>query len=716
MSKVELALAGNPNCGKTTAFNALTGANQYVGNWPGVTVEKKAGKLKHNKDVILQDLPGIYSLAPYSPEEIVARDYLIDDHPTAIIDIVDATNIERNLYLSMQLMETGIPVVLAMNMMDMVAKQNKQFNLEKLAYGLGVPVVGICALKGKGLNEVVDKAVDISDESFDEDNYPRYDRRLEAAIGEIENIIKASVPYDRRRWFAIKLFERDVRIFDQVKLDETQAADIEDIIKTTEQVFADDSESIMIDERYAFVSRVVSLAVVKKNDFSLSTSDKIDRIVTNRYLALPIFAFVMWFVYYLSIQTVGTIGTDWVNDVLFGQWIPNTVSPLLASWHVATWMQSLIVDGIIGGVGSVIGFLPQLIVLFICLGILEDCGYMARIAFVMDRMFRKFGLSGKSFIPMLVATGCGVPGIMASRTIENEKDRHMTIMVTTFMPCSAKLTIIALVAGAFFPQSSWVAPSAYFVGIFAIVASGIFLKKTRLFAGDPAPFIMELPTYHMPQFVNVSRQVWERSRSFIKKAGTIIFVSCIAIWLLSNFNYKFQMVPESQSMLAAIGGFIAIIFAPLGWGNWRAAVAAITGLVAKENVVGTFGVLFSRSSGLSESGRQIWPMMRQAFTPVAGYSFLVFNLLCAPCFASIGAMRREFNDIKWTMTAVAYQCGLAYVMSMIIYQLGHWIFEGGSFNVGTVVGFILLIICSYGLFFYRPKRVHPENELYTAES
>lgn len=715
MSKVELALAGNPNCGKTTAFNALTGANQYVGNWPGVTVEKKAGKVKHNKDVILQDLPGIYSLAPYSPEEIVARDYLIDDHPNAIIDIVDATNIERNLYLSMQLMETGIPVVLAMNMMDMVAKQNKQFNLEKLAYGLGVPVVGICALKGKGLKEVVDKAVDASGETFSEDNYPRYDRRLEAAISEIENIIKALVPYDRRRWFAIKLFERDVRVFDQVKLNEEQAAEIEDIIKTTEQVFADDSESILIDERYAFVSRVVSLAVVKKNDFSLSTSDKIDRIVTNRFLALPIFAFVMWFVYYLSIQTVGTMGTDWVNDVLFAQWIPNTVSPLLANWHVAAWMQSLIVDGIIGGVGSVIGFLPQLIVLFICLGILEDCGYMARIAFVMDRMFRKFGLSGKSFIPMLVATGCGVPGIMASRTIENEKDRHMTIMVTTFMPCSAKLTIIALVAGAFFPQSSWVAPSAYFVGIFAIVASGIFLKKTRLFAGDPAPFIMELPTYHMPQFVNVSRQVWERSRSFIKKAGTIIFVSCIAIWLLSNFNYKLQMVPESQSMLAAIGSFIAIIFAPLGWGNWRAAVAAITGLVAKENVVGTFGVLFSKSSGLSESGRQIWPMMRQAFTPAAGYSFLVFNLLCAPCFASIGAMRREFNDLKWTLTAVAYQCSLAYVMSLIIYQLAHWIFEGGSFGFGTVVGFILLAVCAYGLFFYRPKRVHPEGELYTAE-
>ncbi|MFD1672143.1 ferrous iron transport protein B [Agrilactobacillus yilanensis] len=714
MTNIELALAGNPNCGKTTAFNALTGANQYVGNWPGVTVEKKAGKLKKDKNIVLQDLPGIYSLAPYSPEEIVARDYLIDDHPTAILDIVDATNIERNLYLTMQLMETGLPVVVGMNMMDVVAKQNKQFNLEKLAYGLGVPVVGICALKGKGLNEIVDKAVTAIDVPFDEDRYPRYDKRLEAAISEIEAIIKALVPYDRRRWFAIKLFERDVRVFEQVNLTDTQAADIEDIIKTTEKIFTDDSESIMIDERYAFVSQVVNLAVVKKNDFSLSTSDKIDRIVTNRFLALPIFALVMWLVYYLSIQTVGTIGTDWVNDVLFGQWIPNSVTPMLASWSVAPWMQSLIIDGIIGGVGSVVGFLPQLIVLFICLGILEDCGYMARIAFVMDRMFRKFGLSGKSFIPMLVATGCGVPGIMASRTIESENDRRMTIMVTTFMPCSAKLTIIALVAGAFFPQSSWVAPSAYFVGIFAIVASGIFLKKTRLFAGDPAPFIMELPTYHVPQFGNVSRQVWERSRSFIKKAGTIIFVSCIIIWFLSNFNFTMQMVPETQSMLAAIGSFIAIIFAPLGFDNWRAAVAVITGLVAKENVVGTFGVLYSKA-GIGETGRQIWPLMRQAFTPAAGYAFLVFNLLCAPCFAAVGAMRREFNDVKWTLTAVAYQCGLAYVVSLMIYQFAHWIFEGGTFTVGTGVAFVILALCTYGLFIYKPKHLHNAESLSAAE-
>ncbi|WP_230913365.1 ferrous iron transport protein B [Agrilactobacillus fermenti] len=715
MTSMELALAGNPNCGKTTAFNALTGARQYVGNWPGVTVEKKAGYLKHNKKVTLQDLPGIYSLAPYSPEEIVARDYLIDNRPDAVIDIVDATNIERNLYLTVQLMETGLPIVVAMNMMDVVKKQNKQFNLDKLAYGLGVPVVSICALKAQGLNEATQRAIDAAEDTDTQDRYPLYDKRFEAAIGEIEDVICQQVPYDRKRWFAIKLFERDTKINEQLTLTDEQKIELEDIIRTAEKVFNDDSESIVINERYAFVTRIVNLAVVKKSDFSLSTSDKIDRVVTNRFLALPIFAVVMWAVYYLSIQTVGTLGTDWINDVLFGQIIPNTLTPLLASWQVATWMQSLILDGIIGGVGSVIGFLPQLIVLFVCLGILEDCGYMARIAFVMDRLFRKFGLSGKSFIPMLVATGCGVPGIMASRTIENEKDRHMTIMITTFMPCSAKLTIIALVAGAFFPTSSWVAPSAYFVGIFAIVASGIFLKKTRLFAGDPAPFIMELPTYHMPQFMNVARQVLERSRSFIKKAGTIIFASCILIWLLSNFNFRLQWVSEGKSMLAAIGAVIAPLFAPLGWGNWRATVAAFTGLVAKENVVGTFGVLFSHAKGLAENGQQIWPLLRATFTPAAGYSFLVFNLLCAPCFAAVGAMRREFGDVKWTMTAVTYQCSLAYLVSFMIYQFAHWLLEGGAFTISTGIAFAALALCVYALGFM-PKRQQPVAELSTAQS
>ncbi|MCH4169844.1 MAG: ferrous iron transport protein B [Lactobacillus sp.] len=714
MTNMEFALAGNPNSGKTTAFNALTGASQYVGNWPGVTVEKKGGYLKKDKSIVLQDLPGIYSLAPYTPEEIVARDYLIDAHPDAILDIVDATNVERNLYLSVQLMETGVPIVVAMNMMDVVARQNKQFNLDKMAYALGAPVVGICALKGQGLKEAVAKTVQAASAEQDADRYPRYDARFEAAISEIEDIICPLVPMDRKRWFAIKLFERDIKVGEQVKMTDDQRQDVEDIIATAEKVFNDDSESIVINERYALVTRIVNLAVVKKNDFSLSASDKIDRIVTNRFLALPIFAVVMWLVYYLSIQTVGTMGTDWVNDVLFGQLIPNTITPLLASWHVAAWMQGLLLDGVIGGLGSVIGFLPQLIVLFICLGILEDCGYMARIAFVMDRLFRKFGLSGKSFIPMLVATGCGVPGIMASRTIENEKDRHMTIMITTFMPCSAKLTIIALVAGAFFPTMSWVAPSAYFVGIGAIVGSGIFLKKTKLFAGDPAPFIMELPTYHIPQFMNVSRQVLERSKSFIKKAGTIIFASCVLVWVLSNFNFTFQMVSEQNSMLAIMGSFIAPIFVPLGWGNWRATVAAITGLVAKENVVGTFGVLFSRSHNLAENGRQIWPLLRQAFTPAAGYSFLIFNLLCAPCFAAIGAMRREFGTAKWTMTAVGYQCSLAYVVSFIIYQLAHWSLEGGGFTVGTGVALAVLAVVIYGLV-YKPKRVSAAESLSTAQ-
>lgn len=713
MAKMAFALTGNPNCGKTTVFNALTGATQYVGNWPGVTVEKKAGYVKKNKAIILQDLPGIYSLAPYTPEEIVARDYLIDDNPTAILDIVDATNIERNLYLTMQLMETGIPMVVAMNMMDVVAKQHKAFNLSKLAYGLGIPVVGICALKGKGLDEAVKQTANQANTEFDPDNYPRYDPRLESAISEIEQLIQPYVANNRSRFFAIKLFERDVKVTETLDLTPAIFDEIETIIAETEQIFNDDSESIVINERYAFISKVVDLAMVQKNDPGLSVSDKIDRVVTNRFLALPIFAIVMWAVYYLSIHTVGTIGTDWVNDVLFGKIIPNGLVPLLAQWHVAAWMQSLLINGIVGGVGSVVGFLPQLIVLFICLGILEDCGYMARIAFVMDRLFRKFGLSGKSFIPMLVATGCGVPGIMASRTIENEKDRRMTVMITTFMPCSAKLTIIALIAGAFFPGSSWVAPSAYFTGIVAIVASGIFLKKTKLFAGDPAPFIMELPTYHVPQFMNVARQVWERSRSFVKKAGTIIFVSCILIWFLSNFNYKFQMVSENQSMLAEFGSFIAAIFMPLGFGNWRAAVAVITGLVAKENVVGTFGVLFSKSHNLAENGRQIWPLMRQAFTPAAGYAFLIFNLLCAPCFAAIGAIRREMGSAKWTWTAVAYQCSLAYVVALMVYQLSHWLLEGGAFNWGTGVGLAILALCIYGLFIYKPKAKAAEEHLST---
>lgn len=695
MKELHIALAGNPNSGKTTAFNALTGANQYVGNWPGVTVERKEGKLKKDKKITIQDLPGIYSLSPYTPEEIVSREYLLINRPNAILNIVDATNLERNLYLTTQLMETGIPVVVGLNMMDILAKNGKKINIEKLSYGLGVEVIGISAIKNHKLDEAVIKAIDASKKEHATDNYPTYDNRLEAALSEIKKMITDCVPESQMRWFTIKLFERDEKVRAELKLTETQQEVIEEIITMTEKIFNDDSESIVINERYEFISRLTALCAIEKEAIRMNTSDKIDQIVTNRWLALPIFAFIMWLVYYVSIQTVGTMGTDWVNDELFGAIIPTNVGNLLESWQVAGWMQNLILDGIIAGVGAVLGFLPQLAVLFLCLGFLEDCGYMARIAFVMDRLFRKFGLSGKSFIPMLIATGCGVPGVMASRTIENEKDRRMTIMVTTFMPCSAKLPIIALIAGAFFPQSSWVSPSAYFVGIGAIILSGIGLKKTKLFSGDPAPFIMELPAYHMPQIRGVVRHAYDRSKAFAKKAGTIIFVSSILIWFTSNYSFTFQAVPEEQSILANIGKVIAPIFAPLGWGHWRGAVATITGLVAKENVINTFGILFGHVEEVSENGVEVWGALQAAFTSVAAYSFLVFNLLCAPCFAAIGAISREMGDRKWTLGAIGYQCGLAYVISFIIYQIGHVVFEKGTFGVGTVIACLLLVVISY---------------------
>ncbi|MGY3704246.1 ferrous iron transport protein B [Vagococcus martis] len=690
MTKKQMALVGNPNSGKTSLFNELTGSNQSVGNWPGVTVEKKEGKLKKNTDIVLQDLPGIYSLSPYTPEEVVARDYLLEDNPSGMLNIVDASNLERNLYLTTQLLELGIPMILSLNMMDVVEKKGIRLNEEKLSYSLGVPVVKMSVARKEGLTHAL---VEI-DKLFVHGripDFPLYDNRLEVALSEISELLPDSIPIHQKRWYSIKLFERDQTVCSRNIMPDNVKKEIEDIISMTEEIIGDDSESIIINERYNYISQVVSLCCVKETDYKLSMSDRIDKIVTNRWLALPIFAFVMWLVYYLSIQTIGTIGTDWVNDVLFGKIVPDNVTKLMEMLAIAPWLQSLVLDGIIAGVGAVLGFLPQLMVLFLCLSLLEDCGYMSRIAFVMDRFFRRFGLSGKSFIPMLISTGCGVPGVMACRTIENEKDLRMTIMTTTFMPCSAKLPIIGLIAGAFFPRSSWVAPSAYFVGIGSIVLSGIILKKTALFSGDTAPFIMELPDYHMPRFKNSFRQMIERSKSFVKKAGTIIFASSVMIWLLSSFNFRGQMVETDQSILASLGQTISFIFVPLGWGNWRTTVATITGLIAKENVVGTFGILYSHLQEVSETGKEYWPLLSASLTPVAGYSFLLFNLLCAPCFAAIGAIRREMNDWRWTTLAISYQCLLAYAVSLVVYQFGHFLFEGGTFGIGQVLASMLVI-------------------------
>ena len=588
----KIALAGNPNCGKTTLFNALTGSNQFVGNWPGVTVEKKEGKLKGHKDVIIMDLPGIYSLSPYTLEEVVARNYLITERPDAILNIVDGTNLERNLYLSTQLMELGIPVVMAVNMMDIVAKNGDQINIAALSKSMGCEAVEISALKGTGITEAAEKAVALAQKKADAGFVHTFAPEVESVLTDIEALLPSDIVESQKRFYAIKLFERDDKIADTM----SKVPDVESIIKAAEDKLDDDSESIITNERYVYIASIIEGCYVKKNKQGLTISDKIDRVVTNRWLALPIFAVVMWLVYYVSVSTVGSFLTDWVNDVLFGDIIPPAVSGFLESINCAPWLEGLIVDGIIAGVGAVLGFVPQMLVLFIFLAFLESCGYMARVAFIMDRIFRKFGLSGKSFIPMLIGTGCGVPGIMASRTIENDRDRKMTIMTTTFIPCGAKLPIIALIAGAIFRGASWVAPAAYFIGIAAIICSGIILKKTKMFAGDPAPFVMELPAYHWPTVSNVLRSMWERGWSFIKKAGTVILLSTIVVWFASNFGFvdgHFGMVDDlSDGILSAIGRSFAWIFAPLGWGDWKAAVAAITGLVAKENVVGTFGILY----------------------------------------------------------------------------------------------------------------------------
>ena len=761
---VKIALAGNPNCGKTTLFNALTGSNQFVGNWPGVTVEKKEGKLKGHKDVIIMDLPGIYSLSPYTLEEVVARNYLINERPDAIINIVDGTNIERNLYLSTQIMELGIPVIMAINMMDLVEKSGDKIHIDKLKKKLGCEVVEISALKGTGIQKAAEKAVTLAESKKNVTPVHEFQEDVEAAIHAVEERLGSSVPESQKRFFAIKLLEQM-----------TNVPDVSREIKALEDKFDDDTESIITNERYVYISSIIGVCCTKNKTKKLTTSDKIDRVVTNRWLALPIFAVVMWLVYYVSVTTVGGWATDWANDGVFGDgwhlfgigtssyedaaadfsradqivaavdedgnvtsvdivddedkvietvkisdsvvadaekvveagepdpaeygvWVPGVpviIESGLDAIGCAGWLKGLILDGIVAGVGAVLGFVPQMLVLFIFLAFLEACGYMARVAFIMDRIFRKFGLSGKSFIPMLIGTGCGVPGVMASRTIENDRDRKMTIMTTTFIPCGAKLPIIALIAGALFNGASWVAPSAYFVGIAAIICSGIILKKTKLFAGDPAPFVMELPAYHMPTVSNVLRSMWERAWSFIKKAGTIILLSTIVLWFLMNFGWvdgSFGMLEAEQlndSILSKIGSFIAPIFTPLGWGDWKMAVAAVTGLIAKENVVGTFGVLFGFAE-VAEDGNEVWGQLAGSMTQIAAYSFLVFNLLCAPCFAAMGAIKREMNNTRWFWTAIGYQCGLAYVVSLCIYQLGT-LFTGGGFGIGTVVAILLVI-------------------------
>ena len=690
---IKIALAGNPNCGKTTLFNALTGANQYVGNWPGVTVEKKEGKLKGHKDVVIMDLPGIYSLSPYTLEEVVARNYLIGERPDAIINIIDGTNIERNLYLTTQIIELGIPVIMAVNMMDLVTKNGDQINIKALGDALGCEVVEISALKGTGVTKAAEKAVAAAQQKKAVNRVHAFSADVENCISTVEDKLGSTVAEAQKRFFAIKLIERDSKISDQLSI----VPDVSAEISALEEKMDDDTESIITNERYTYITSIIGKCVKKATGKEkLTTSDKIDKIVTNRFAALPIFALIMFVVYYVSVTTVGGFLTDWTNDTLFGEWIIPGAQSFFDNIGCAAWLRGLIVDGIISGVGAVLGFVPQMLVLFIFLAFLEGCGYMARVAFIMDRIFRKFGLSGKSFIPMLIGTGCGVPGVMASRTIENERDRRMTIMTTTFIPCGAKLPIIALIAGAFFDNAGWVSWSAYFVGIAAIICSGIILKKTKMFSGEPAPFVMELPSYHLPTVGSVLRSMWERGWSFIKKAGTIILLSTIVVWFTTYFGVvdgSFRMLSDEEidySILAAIGKGISWIFIPLGWGDWKSAVAAVTGLVAKENVVGTFGILFHYGE-VGEAGEEIWANLSANMTAIAAYSYLVFNLLCAPCFAAMGAIKREMNNAKWFWFAIGYQCGLAYLVSLCIFQIGGLFTGAATFGFWTIVAIAIII-------------------------
>ena len=701
--ELKIALAGNPNCGKTTLFNALTGSNQYVGNWPGVTVEKKEGRLKGHKDVVIQDLPGIYSLSPYTLEEVVARNYLVNDKPDAILNIVDGTNIERNLYLTTQLIELGLPVVVAVNMIDLVRRNGDQIDLNKLGDALGCTVVSMSALKGEGGLEAAEKAVSLA-RTHQAGELPHvFTGSVEHAIAHIEESIAGLVDDRYLRWYAIKVFERDDKVMAQLNLTGELKAHLEQHIVDCEKELDDDAESIITNQRYAYINGLVSKSVKKHGEkHRLSTSDKIDQIVTNRILALPIFAVVMFAVYWIAMGPFGTFLTDWTNDVLGTAWLVDIPRAALEGWGVNEVLVGLICDGALAGVGAVLGFVPQMLVLFLMLAVLEDIGYMARIAFIMDRIFRKFGLSGKSFIPMLVGTGCGVPGVMASRTIENERDRRMTVMTTCFIPCGAKMPIIGLIAGALFGGSGLVAASAYFIGVAAIVISGIILKKTRMFAGDPAPFVMELPAYHIPSVGNVLRATWERGWSFIKRAGTVILASSIILWFLQGFGWEngaFGMVEDmNNSVLAAVGSAVAFIFAPLGFGNWRATVAVVTGLIAKENVVATFGVLYNFAGELSENGDEIWALVAQDYTAISAYSFMIFNLLCAPCFAAMGAIKREMNNGKWTAFAIGYMCVFAYVVSLIVYQIGGLITGEVAFGLGTVVAAVLIVGILYLLF------------------
>ena len=719
---IKIALAGNPNCGKTTLFNDLTGSNQYVGNWPGVTVEKKEGRLKGQKDVVIQDLPGIYSLSPYTLEEVVARGYLVNEKPDAILNIIDGTNIERNLYLTTQLIELGIPVVMAVNMIDLVRKNGDKIDLKKLSAELGCQAVEISALKGEGSMKAAEMAVAAAKSGKAGELPHVFTGSVEHAIAHIEESIQGKVDDRFLRWYAVKLFERDDKVQQELKLDKALVDHIDQHIADCEKEMDDDAESIITNQRYAYINTVVEKAVRKKARVEhLTVSDKIDQVVTNRIFALPIFALIMFLMYALSMGTsiadggisIGSFATDWTNDVLFDEIVPNALGGFLESVGVADWLYGLIMDGIVAGVGAVLGFVPQMLVLFFLLSILEDIGYMARVAFIMDRIFRKFGLSGKSFIPMLVGTGCGVPGVMASRTIENERDRRMTIMTTCFIPCGAKMPIIGLFAGALFGGSSLVAVSAYFIGFAAIIISGIILKKTKLFAGDPAPFVMELPAYHVPAWGNVLRATWERGWSFIKRAGTVILASTIVLWFLQGFGFEdgvFGMVEDQDnSILAAVASALAWIFAPQGFGNWRATVASISGLIAKENVVGTLGVLYHFGGELSENGDEIWGEVANDYTAISAYSFMIFNLLCAPCFAAMGAIKREMNNGKWTAIAIGYMCLLAYCASLVVYQIGGLITGEVGFNIFTIVAVAIIVFTIYML--VRPNKYLNDNEV-----